>query len=383
MILTAVPAIGAYTYPEGVDEVKAFNSAYKADEVIKNAVASMGDKTLRDTAFEMLITDETLSMLLTEIYKAVETEGEMLSNLSIDYSPAGVAKHLISYPAVSAVLSANTSWSQVSLENVPWGVTDKDGFAIAASAMFGPFNGLLYTLLCSGKYPMGLVTLQGDDGYSNAVMGLLSNMGCTEIMSADEFKRQATENMYSMVRNIVLSVFSFLESVCASPLVRLSEVMPNFAFYLKSGGFTNAIQTLVNPLQVKLLNMFSVLDGSELLTFIENPEAGMSSLTDNPTEMINSLLSAEGLKVANIDLELIASCGVNENGYIKSDVSAASAVIFQWIIDTLKLNTEALGKLIPGTEGMIDINAGDVILDFFSGSATPASLSRKRSVAST
>ena len=356
-VLTLAPSAAAYNFPEGVDEAKAFNTAYKTDEVLKNAVASLGEKTLRDMAFEMLITDETMSMLLTEVYKAVEAEGETLSTLNIDYSPAGVAKHLINYPAVALSLASYTSWSQVSLENIPWGVTDKDGFAIACSAMFGPFNSLLYTLLCSGKYQMGLVTLQGDEGYSNAITGLLSAMGCTEIMSAEEFKRQAAENMYSMVRNIVLSVFSFLESVCSSPVVRLSEVMPNLAFYLKSGGFTNAVQTLINPLQVKLLNMFSVLDGSELLSFIENPEAGMSSLTENPTEMINSLLASEGITVAPIDLELISSCGTNENGYIRADIASASAVIMQWIIDTLKLNTEALSKLLPQTEGAIDISA--------------------------
>ena len=355
--LTVLPVSAAYTYPEGTDEVKAFNSAYKTDEVLKNALSAMGDKSLRDMAFEMMITDDTLSMLLTEIYKAVEAEGEALGRLNIDFSPSGVAKHLVNYPDVAAALSANTSWSQVNLENATWGVTDKDGFAIASSAMFGPFNGLMYTLLCSGTYPMGLVSIQGDNGYQNAVMGLLSAMGCTEIMPEAEFKRQATENMYSMVRNIVLSVFSFLESVCASPVVRLSEIMPNFAFYLKSGGFTNAIQTLINPLQVKLLNIFSVLDGSSLLSFIEDPEAGVSSLTDNPTELLNSLLASEGLTVAQIDLELISSCGTNENGYIKADVSSASAVILQWIIDTLKLNTEAVGKLLPQTDGMIDINA--------------------------
>lgn len=357
IMLSLAPSAAAYNFPEGVDEVKATGTAYKTDEVLKNAVASMGDKSLRDMAFEMLITDETLSMLLTSVYKAVESEGEALGRLSIDYSPSAVAKHLINYPAVALSLSAYTSWSQVNLENVSWGVTDKDGFAIACSAMFGPFNGLLYTLLCAGKYPMGLVTIQGDNGYQNAIVGLLSAMGCTEIMSSDEFIKQGTENMYSMVRNIVLSVFSFLESVCASPLVRLSEVMPNFAFYLKSGGFTNAVQTLINPLQVKLLNMFSVLDGSELLSFIENPEAGMSSLTENPTEMINSLLSSEGITVAEINLELISSCGTNENGYIKADIASASAVIFSWIIDTLKLNKEALGQLIPQTGGMIDITS--------------------------
>lgn len=355
--LTVIPASAAYTYPEGVDEVKAFNSAYKTDEVLKNVISSMGDKTIGDMAYEMIITDSTLSMLLTEIYKAVEAEGETLGKLNIDYSPAAVAQHLVNYPAVSAALSANSAWSQVNLENVAWGVVDKDGFAIACSAMFGPFNGLMYTLLCSGKYPMGLVTIQGDNGYQNAVMGLLSALGCTDIMSNDEFKRQATENMYSMVRNIVLSVFSFLDSVCNSPLVRLSEVMPNMAYYLVNGGFTNAIETLINPLQVKLLNIFSVLDGSELLSFIENPEEGTASILENPTEMINSLLSSEGIKVADINLELISSCGVNENGYIKADISSASAVIFQWIIDTLKLNTEALGKLLPQSGGAIDINA--------------------------
>lgn len=355
----SVPAFAAYNYPEGVDGTKAYNGAYKTDEVLKNAISYLGSKSLKEILYETIITDEALSGILTAFYKGIEQNSEDIKSLNIDISPISVGHYLSSFPAVEAKLLAYSSWSQVDLTGVSWGVSDKNGFAIAVSAMFGPFNNLLYTLLCSGKYPMGLVSLQGDDGYKNAVMGLLSALGCTEIASAEQFKAQAGENMYTMVQNIVFSLFSLLDSVSQSPVVRLSQVLPNLAYYIKDGGFNTALETLVSPLKVKLLNLIPILDGSKLISFIENPEESTSTITENPTDAINSLLEPEGLKVANIDLELLASCGTNENGYIKADIGSASAVIFTWLIDTLKLNGEAVTKLIK--EGGSSFDASAVI----------------------
>lgn len=338
----------AYSFPDGVDETKAYNSAYKADEVLKNAVSSLGKKNLTDMLYEMLITDETLSQILIGFYKEMEKNSADIKSLNIDITPVSVAHSLSSFPFVEAVLLGCNSWSEVNLDGVSWGVSDKNSFAVAVSAMFAPFNSLLYTLLCSGSYSLGLVSIQGDDGYKNSVMGLLSAFGCTEIVSAEQFKANAAANMYSMVQSIVLSLFSLAESVCSSPVVRLSQILPNLAYYLKEGGLTSAIETLVSPLKVKIMNIIPVLDGSSLLSFVENPEESLGEFINNPTESVNSMLSSYGITVADIDLELIASCGIVENGNVNANIGSASATIIVWFIDTLKLNKESIASVIKG-----------------------------------
>lgn len=361
LFATVLPAAASYNYPEGVTAEKAVSAANKTDLLFKNALPELADKTLRDVIFEMVISDKVLSDMLLMVYREMEKQSETMSRLGIDTSTKEVAKYLINYPDVALKVVAAPTWAELNLDGAVWSVSDKNGFANAVSSMMGPFNQLIYTLLCSGSYPMGLFTINGDDGYNNAIVGMLTALGCTEIPSNDVFKAQAKENMYSMLRSIVLSVFSMLESVSESPCVRLSGILPNLAYYIKNGGLSSAVETLISPMKVKLMNLIPVLDGTNLLSFIEDSGLYMEEITENPTEAINGLLSSSGIKLASLDFDTLSSCGTLENGVVIADTGLSFSYIFCWLIDTLKLNEAMLSDLLPKTEGEealpVDLNA--------------------------
>ena len=68
---------------------------------------------------------------------------------------------------------------------------------------------------------------------------------------------------------------------------------------------SSAVETLISPMKVKLMNLIPVLDGTNLLSFIEDSGLYMAEITENPTEAMNSLLSSSGIKLAPLDLETL------------------------------------------------------------------------------
>jgi hypothetical protein len=143
-----------------------------------------------------------VSELLISIYASMEENASDLKSIGIDVTPQGVAKGLSSYPEVqNAVLDAGT-FQNLDLTGVKWGVTDKNSFAKAVSASLSPFNALLYTLLCSGRFNvMDFTKIDGGDGYQNAIVPMLNALGCEVALTQEEFKAQAREDKNSMIYN--------------------------------------------------------------------------------------------------------------------------------------------------------------------------------------
>lgn len=339
---SALPSFAAVSYPEGVTQETALESIDKTDTLIKNALYSAEKKTLSQLIYSMLFSDETLSSLLTGVYTAFESEDFSFSSLGIETTPRAVASHLTDYPQICAKLDSYSSWAEVDLTSLSWGVKSKDAFATAVSAMFGPFEKLLYALLCSGSYSMGLLAIDGNDGYQNGIVPMLTALSCTQIKDNASFKQEASSDFTSMVKNIVLSACSALDEIAAAPASRLSEIMPNLAYYLKNGGFNQSIEALISPLRVKIANLIPIMSGSTLLSFIENSEQFTSDFTSDPDKAIADMLSQSSIKIANIDLETLASCGTVNAGKVTADKAQSFTAIFTWLIETVKLNKDLL-----------------------------------------
>lgn len=359
-VVSVFPAV-AVAFPQGVTEQTAQAGAQKADILIKNALNKMQGKTLKELVLPMIISDDTLSKMLFEVYTSVEEQGQALSDIGLDTSPQAVAKYLSAYPDIYARLVAAPSWSQVNLAGAHWGVSDEEGFANATSAMLGVFNDLLYALLCSSSYRTGLVSISGDDGYQNGIVPILDAIGCPNIMPNVQFKEQAATDYSSMIRNIVLMIFSYLDYVLDAPCVRLSETLPNFAYFINNDGLTTSINALISPMKLKIANLIPIMSGSSILSFVENSDDIMSDFSSDPMQAVNGMLSESEITMADIDLEKLASCGVLQNGKIQANIGEAFTVIFMWLIDTLKLNKDKLAQSLNSENAAFgDMNIGDM-----------------------
>lgn len=335
----------AVDYPENVSKEQAYVTITKADKVIGGFMKSQ-NTSLKETVLKEIYSDSVLSMILTEIYKTLESEaGDALGSAGVDTSVSGLAKELGRYPSVAEKLSSFSSWSEVDLTGAEWEVKNKGDFSVAVASMFSPFYDLLYALLCSGSYsPVILVGIKGSNGYETAVIPTFEAIGCRDYLDAESFYAQAKKDKGAMIYNIAYDLVSYIERILDAPFDNLTSCLPSIAHYLLNGGFDSAVANLMSPLRLQVLNIATLIPVESFASFLNDTESFTQSFTLN----INDMLSQTGMPMAPIDLQLLASLGtVNEDGSVTADKADTFIVLLRWLIDTLKMNQSSASELMP------------------------------------
>lgn len=351
----SVSALGVKgDYPDGVTAEEALAAVGGTDRLLNSAVPLLTGSNLQNLVKPMIYSSETLSSVLLQMYLSFEAEGTDLSTVGIDTSVNSVANALSQYPEVSERLKNYTSWSEVDLTGVNWGVRDKNGFAEAFGAMFSPFNDVLYMLLSSGTLKISFIKINGADGYSNAVVPMLNALKCPDIIPAQQFHAEASTNKNSMVKNIILPILSFLEKTLDAPAATLTDSLPSFAYFSESGEMEKCMDSLMSPIKsnplfeiATLLNLFD----AEMFTF--DIETIMGTLTSGMGDF----------KMAELDMVSLSKCGTHNGTTFVSDQGKAYVVVMRWLVETLKLNPDLFNQL-PGAT--VDKTTGDFMKNILS-----------------
>ncbi|MBE6801861.1 MAG: hypothetical protein E7530_03130 [Ruminococcaceae bacterium] len=341
-------------YPDGVTAGDALAAVGGTDRLLNSAVPLLTGSNLQNLVKPMIYSSDTLSSVLLQMYLSFEAEGTDLSAVGIDTSVSSVANALSQYPEVSERLKNYTSWSEVDLTGVNWGVRDKNGFAEAFGAMFSPFNDVLYMLLSSGTLKISFIKINGADGYSNAVVPMLNALKCPDIIPAQQFHAEASTNKNSMVKNIILPILSFLEKTLDAPATTLTDSLPSFAYFSESGEMEKCMDSLMSPIKsnplfeiATLLNLFD----AEMFTF--DIETIMGTLTSG----------MGGVQIAELDMGALSKCGTHNGTTFVSDQGKAYVVVMRWLVETLKLNPDLFNQL-PGAT--VDKTTGDFMKNILS-----------------
>lgn len=370
---TCVPCFAAVSYPDGVTNQSAAEAAEKTDKLVENAVSSFKNTTLENLVTPILFESETLSKLLTGIYSSLAESTDTLSKLGIDISPAGVAKGLGDYPTVQNALLNSAGWSAVDLSGAKWNVYDKYDFASAVASMLSPFNNVLYTVLCGGTYKVGVIRITGSNGYETGLVPMLSALGCTWFESSATFYAQAEGNKNSMVWNAVISVFSLLEELLERPAMKLSETLPNLAYYIKDGGLESSVNALLKPFTPHIGSLVSFFSGSQMLSllmFLQDSQKYTTNFSENINTVLSDMTEQSDVELAAIDLDTLKACGTVSGGKVVANIGDSFTYIFTWLIDTLKLNkdkvAQTLGesedteKLVSTVQNLLEKDSGEI-----------------------
>lgn len=369
MCISFLPGLAsAVTYPQGVTQSDVSEAVPKAEKLVESLIKQNGGTAaIKKQMYESFYADETLNAIFSGVYSSLSENASMLSTLGIDVSPAGIAEALKKYPDISAAVAKCADLNGVvkASASFKWGVKSKDSFSAAVAAMFAPMNELLFTLLCGGTYKVGvLISLKGDNGYKNAIVPLLNAVGCPSVMTQESYTKAAASNRSKMITSLFDMLFAALDKIIEKPVDGLCSVLPSVSYYLKNGGLSESLKTLISPLQVKIAGLFSL---GGITKLIEN-----SALLQNSADLTAQLekldfASALGLsgdfKLAKIDLDAFASCGTVSNGKFVPDKAASFVTLLRFVIDTAKLNKGSLGQLIPGAE-----SAGEMLDGFLAKS---------------
>lgn len=338
--VATVVATAASSYPEGITEEQSATALHGTDKLLTNAVPDLTGHSLQSLVTSTLYSDATVSGILVGVYSSLENGDFDLSYLGVNTSVSSVASYLAAYPGVSSALSQYESWADVDVNSLVWGVSDRESFATAVSACFSMLNPVLYTLLCSGNMQIGsLIKIQGDNGYENAVVPILEALGCKNMITQANFTFQAQKNKNNMVKNILLPVLIMMEESLVSPVDSFSGILPKFAEFTVSGRFNEYIQILLSPITSNtLVNAMISL--------------GLFGMDMDAEQMINDMLAGtpdgEGLKIAPIDFEALASCGTGSGDSFVPDKNKAYVEIMRWLVESLKLNASGLSSLMGG-----------------------------------
>lgn len=355
LFAACTPCLAAVSYPQGVTNESAAEAAEKTDRLIESAVYEFEKTSLTHLVTETLFESSTLSKLLCGIYSSLWESRDTLSKLGIDVTPAGVAKHLSDYPSVEAPLSKALDWSEDDLKNAKWNVYDKYDFASAIAAMLAPFNDVLYTVLCGGTYKVGVIRINGSKAYETGLVPLLEALGCTWNERPGTFYAQADGNKNSMVWDITISVFSMLEDVLSRPAMKLSEMLPNLAYYIKDGGLESSVDELLKPFSLHIGNLVSLFSGSQMLSllmFLQSPQKYTTNFSENINTVLADMTAQSEIKLADIDLDALKACGTQSGSKVTANIGESFTLTAEWLIDTLKLNTDKIQSLLKGNENM-------------------------------
>ncbi len=344
ILMSLMPlAMAAQVYPEGVTKQQVSDAIPKLDTAVDNLLKGTEGKSLKELILPEIYSDKTLSALTTGIYKMIEENASGISAIGLDVSVKGVASMLGNYPEVQAKLSSYNTWSEVSLEDVKWGVKSRGDFANAAAAVVSPFNELLNMLLCGGTYKINsVVGLEGALGYETAIIPTLKALGCEKITDSGVFYSDALSSHNSMIYHIFDDLFVFLEGILDAPCDRLTDVLPGIAYYFENGGFDEAVATLIEPLRLQIFNISTFIKVEMILSFIQDSESFTAELD------LNSLTEGMGLKMAELPLSELVGCGSVSGDTVVSDKADTFLVLLRWLIETVKLNKDSMGDMLGG-----------------------------------
>ncbi len=342
---TWLPVASAVSYPQNVTNESAYEAIEKTDSLIYSLLKSTQNKTLKQLVTKELYSDETLSALLVGVYSMLSQNEKDLSAMNIDISVKTVAKGLSQYPDVASELSAYNSWAEVKKPEASWGIKDKDGFCRGVAAILSPFNDILYTLLCSGSFSLNsIVGVKGGDGYADAIVPAMKSFGMKAVTDSGVFCSDAKKDKSNMVYHLSCDITAFLEDILLAPADRLTEILPKAAYFMNNGGFDKAVEKLIEPLTLQLVNITTFIKIKGLLNFIADPSATTQKID------INTLLNSGDLKVAEINLQEFASCVTVQGDTVNPDKGACFVVLLRFLIDTVKLNKDKTAELFENAD---------------------------------
>lgn len=345
----------APSYPEGVTETEVNNALIGTENLLSYILKNYLKTDLKTLLEPMIYNDATVSELLVSVYAPMEETASDLKAIGIDVTINGVAKGLENYPEVQNALLNAGSFQNLDLTDVKWGVTDKSSFSRAISATLSPFNNLLFMLLCSGKYKIAnFTTIEGGNGYENAIVPMLNALGCEVKLSQEDFKNQAKEDKTTMIYNILMSALSIVDKLEEKPVDTLVTVLPSFAYFCESGQMDACFNNLLAPVKenayIRLAILLKIID-------LESMKLDVEVMLN---DALGTMTAESGLALPPIDFEALSQCGSSDGVNFTPNKPLAYTTIIVWLVDALKLNKSQLPELLKG------LNAGNTKNDLLS-----------------
>lgn len=331
-----------------------------------------------------LYTNNIVNTLVEKAYSAIEGAGpevaQVLNLLGIDVTPKGLASLLTEkeYAAAKAAFEKADKWADVDFSTVDYGFKDGDraGFTNALVAVLRPVSSLLDFILTDENLVLfDAVTLKGGNGYNTSIIPLLEALGCTNIKTYDEYKKDVAADHDNLILDILNPILDLVEGIAATPLDGVTKIIPNIAYFVDSDNLSVFVTNLIAP-----VNSLLIQAGFDVTTLYKDSLDNIDL-----DELLNGLLAQvlpENIKIvlSNIDLHKVAALGtltdftskrVDADGKfvaskkIVADQADVLVTVLRYVLGLLQIeeNYNTVNNLLAGLlpENMVGVVTG--ILD--------------------
>lgn len=291
----------SFSYPENMD----VDFLKQLPPMLDGLIGSLAD--LNGLISEALFKDELISKLATGLYGAIEgvkiNDGmnltQLLAKTDIDFSTSNVAKLLVDerygqkFESASATIAAAGSWSNVNVNSLKWGVTDRDSFFHALVAVLRPLYGVLDVLLNDAYLGLfDIVRLPGSNGYTSSIVPLMEAFSMYNIKTQYQYRQDINEEYDAILLDIINPLWDLVEDVLAAPLQTVAAIIPNLALFIGNDGLCQIIDNLLTPVSAIVDAIRPVVDLNDLLT----------TLFDALDVDINGILAKIGVTNFSLDI---------------------------------------------------------------------------------
>ena len=291
----------SFSYPENMD----VDFLKQLPPMLDGLIGSLAD--LNGLISEALFKDELISKLATGLYGAIEgvkinddmNLTQLLAKTDIDFSTSNVAKLLVDerygqkFESASATIAAAGSWSNVNVNSLKWGVTDRDSFFHALVAVLRPLYGVLDVLLNDAYLGLfDIVRLPGSNGYTSSIVPLMEAFSMYNIKTQYQYRQDINEEYDAILLDIINPLWDLVEDVLAAPLQTVAAIVPNLALFIGNDGLCQIIDNLLTPVSAIVDAIRPVVDLNDLLT----------TLFDALDVDINGILAKIGVTNFSLDI---------------------------------------------------------------------------------
>ena len=272
-----------FEYPENVDSAFASTLGSKLDGVVNGVLALLLPQGLSSLLSDNLYKDSIISAIAKGLYGAIEgvkindstTLTQLLAKTNIDFSTTNVANLLVdsaygqAYSSAANVIRNAGSWSNVNVNSLSWGVTDRDSFLHALVAVLRPLYGVLDVLLNSGSLGLfHLIYIPGSNGYTSTIVPLLEALNCSNIKSQQQYEQDMQKEYDNILLDILNPLFDMVEELLGAPIQTLADILPSLARFIENDGLVQIITNLVTPVRALLDTLKPIVDVNEILSLV-------------------------------------------------------------------------------------------------------------------
>lgn len=360
-----------FTYPDGLNADSVAEAVNVLDTVLTNPMfvsmladalgVSVSDGTdlkglVQAFIENNLYTDATVTAVVQMIYPALEgmlgADAGQASMVGILVYPDEVAKEISDdYPNAKAALrAAGKSWASVDWTAVTWGVSDEESFYRAMGQGLNGLNALLNVVLNNIDSGGSLAGLNGIEGYRLTVIPLLETLGCKNIMTPAEFKKDTSTQ--AIIQNLLTMILERVYEICEAPASNIASLLPQLAYFINSDG----LKQILSPLSITGKGQASGLVDINIWDTL-SATTDLSDLNALLGNLVAGLLP--GLQWVDINFGYLAGLGTGEATTnaagdrftrVTADQSKVIGALLRYAGKVLNVNADLVKGLLPPIE---------------------------------